>query len=459
MPSFLSRYRDLLVLMFVLVGQVIGLAVQVRKPAPATDAVALMGISDRQDAKSVRLIRLWASQIVTPFEQAIHGSGQGLTGFWGNYIDLRHTREQNKELQQTIDRLRLEQASLIEDARQGQRLQGLLNFRQNYIYQTIPAQVIGTSGSLQSHVIFIDKGSADGLATDMAVVTAEGIVGKVRDVFAHIAQVLVINDQTSGAGVILETTRIRGILRGNSGGEPQVINILMDSRIQPGEKVLTAGGDQIFPRGLAVGIVASVTRDSERSGFINVVVKPAANLQHLDEVLVITSLEPHLSAQQMADIKTSEELKGAEAAADAERKKAAAEMAERLPGLKDPNAPNTSNATEAPVGPDGKTPVTPAAVAPKPLPAAHPDRFSPGGQGSANEAAPTSETSPQADDKPVQPDAKPKTKPGTQPQKPATPKPAVKPTSTFRRLPRTGTVYATAAKFKQGAAPALGRVL
>ena len=82
------------------------------------------------------------------------------------------------------------------------------------------------------------------------------------------------------------------------------------------------------------------------------VVKPAANLQHLDEVLVITSLEAHLSPQQQADLATSEELKGAEVAAEAERKKAAAEMAERLPGLKDPNAPpppETTDGQPAPV--------------------------------------------------------------------------------------------------------------
>jgi len=89
----------------------------------------------------------------------------------------------------------------------------------------------------------------------MAVITPEGIVGKVRDVFPHTAQVLAINDQTSGAGVILETTRIRGILRGNANGQPQIVDILADKRIQKGESVLTAGGDDIFPRGLAVGVV------------------------------------------------------------------------------------------------------------------------------------------------------------------------------------------------------------
>jgi len=374
MESFFSRYRNLIVLLAVLLLQVIGLAVQVRKPGPGSAAANASGpAGEPRDGHGVRLIRLWAADLVSPFERAIHGSGEKATELWGDYVDLRHTRDENKQLQETIDRLRLEQAELREDALQGQRLQGLLKFQENYIYKTIPAQVIGTSGSIQSRVVWLDKGSDDGLGADNAVITPDGIVGKVRDVFKHTAQVLVINDQTSGAGVVLETTRIRGILRGNAVGQPQVINILADQRIQPGEHVLTAGGDQVFPRGLPVGVVEQVVRDPERGSFINVIVKPAANLQHLDEVLVITSLDPHLSAQQQTDLATSEELKGAEVAAEVERKKAAAEMAERLPGLKDPNAQETAPDAKAPDG----TPLPPPV--PKPLQAKHPDRFSPGG--------------------------------------------------------------------------------
>jgi rod shape-determining protein MreC len=385
MEFFFSRYRNLIVLLAALLLQVIGLAVQVRRPVSvAANVAGGPAVHVSKDGSGVLLIRLWAASLVTPFERVIHGSGEGLNGLWNDYVDLRHTHEQNKELQQTIDRLRLEQAELREDALQGQRLQAMLKFRENYVYQTEPAQVIGTSGSSQSRVIYIDRGAEDGLKPDMAVITGDGIVGKVRDVFPHTAQVLMINDQTSGAGVVLETTRIRGILRGNASGQPQVINILADTRIQKGEHVLTAGGDQIFPRGLPVGVVDNVQRDPERGSFINVVIKPAADLQHLDEVLVITSLDAHLSAQQQADLATSEELKGAEAAAEAERKKAALEMEERLPGLKDPNAP-----AAAPVlGPDGK-PIVPVPVAPKPIPALHPDRFSPGGTAEPNPASGT----------------------------------------------------------------------
>ena len=131
-------------------------------------------------------------------------------------------------------------------------------------------------------------------------------MGKVRDVFPHTAQVLAVNDPTSGAGVILETTRIRGILKGDAVGRLEVVGVMADQRIQPGEKVLTAGGDLIFPRGLPVGVVEKVVRDPDRDGLMDIFVNPAAHLERLDEVLVITSTEPRFSPEEQQDIAASE---------------------------------------------------------------------------------------------------------------------------------------------------------
>jgi rod shape-determining protein MreC len=351
----------------------------------------------------VRLIRLWADAVVTPPEQLFHGSKLGTVRIWQNYLDLRNVREQNRDLQKTIDRLRLEQAALLEDAKQGARLQTLMDFQQKYIYKTLAAQAIGSSGSDSSRVFYIDKGSAEGLDRDMAVLTADGIVGKVREVFPHSAQVLAINDETSGAGVILETTRIRGILRGNASGRLQIVGILKDDRIKPGEKVLTAGGDLIFPRGLPVGVVEKVVPDPDRDSFIDVIVTPAAHLDRLDEVLVITSTEPRFSAEQQQDMATSETLKGAEADAIKQQQKASQIMAERLPGLTDPNAPAANPAAPGQTAQPGQTPSAPAeAPVPKLLPARHPDRFTPGATPSTGEETPAPAGLENKPDKPTQ---------------------------------------------------------
>jgi rod shape-determining protein MreC len=372
MESFFTRFKNVLVLVAILLAQTIGLAVQVRRPVE----------SGAPDGSNVTLLRYWTVSAVTPFERFFHGLGYNLRHGWSNYIDLRNTRQQNHDLQEQIARLRLEQAALSEDAIQGHRLQALLDFQQHYVTSTIAAQVIGTSGNDLSHVLYIDKGSKDGLKPDQAVITPDGIIGKLRDVFPHTSQVLLINDQTSGAGVLLATTRLRAILRGSPTGQIVINNLTPDSRIKIGEQVLSSGGDQVYPRGLPVGTIESIKPDPDHQPYTLIQLRPAANLNQLEEVLVITSTQPNLPLPAQHDLAVGAATAEAQAAAakqladqqaaEAAAKSAAQIVADRLPSLHDPDHPETNPATPAAPG------ATPGGVVPKPLPTLHPDRYTPG---------------------------------------------------------------------------------
>lgn len=344
MESFLSRYRNPLVLLAVVLAQMLGLAIQVRRPA------------EGKNGTQTRLVRYWVVSVFSPFERLFLFSGHGISHTWDNYIDLRHVRQQNQQLQAELNRMRLEQASLAEAARQDQRLEKLLGFQQQYVSKTVAAHVIGTSGTDMSRVLLIDKGSHDGLRADLPVITPDGVVGKIRDVFPHTAQVLEINDPTSGLGVILTQTRLRGILRGNATGQIEIVDVLPDERIQTGEQVITSGGDQVYPRGLPVGTVERVVSDPDRNPFVAVLLKPAVNLSRLDEVLVVTQVTDTEPAAMQQDVTTSEQ-------------KAADILSQRLPGALPPQE----------LGPDGKpldSNAPPPPVRP-PVPL-HPDRFTPG---------------------------------------------------------------------------------
>lgn len=385
--DFLLRFRNALFLIAVLLAQALALAVQVRTPANAA----------KPDTGGVRLIRLWTTGVITPLERGAHGIGWLLRHGWSNYVDLRHVRQQNEELQQQITRMRLQEAAISEDALEGRRLQALLAFKEKYVASTVAAQVIGTSGSDLSHVLTIDKGSNDGLKPDMAVITPDGIVGKIRDVFPSTAEVLEINDQSSGAGVVLENTRIRAILRGTPAGRVQIGNLTADSRIKPGEPVVTSGGDQVYPRGLPVGTVESIAPDPDRQPYTDIVIKPAADLNRVEEVLVITGLQSELPADAQQDL----------AAAQAQH---AADMsAERLPGIHDDEPPAGANGaaggTAAPpaLGPGG----LPLLPVPHPAPTLHTDRYTSG------------TTPPAADLTPGAPITPESTAPTDQPQQPA----------------------------------------
>ncbi len=353
MESFLSRYRNPLILLAVVLAQMLGLAVQVRRPA------------EGKDSHQVRLVRYWVVGLISPFERLFLFAGHGISHTWNGYLNLRHVRQQNQQLQAELNRMRLEEASLAEDSRQGLRLQKLLGFQQQYVSKTVAAHVIGTSGTDLSRVLYIDKGSVSGIRTDMPVITADGVVGKVRDVFANTAQVLEINDPTSGLGVVLTQTRLRGILRGTSTGQTEIIDILPDERIQPGEQVVTSGGDQVYPNGLPVGTVERIVSDPERNPYVALLVHPNVNLSQLDEVLVITDVTTAMPAAMQQDVTTSEQ-------------KAADILSQRLPGASAPA-----------LGPDGK-PVDanappPPVRPPQPL---HPDRFTPGDTPGASSLTP-----------------------------------------------------------------------
>src|SRR6266849_9185335 len=206
MESVLGRYRNLTILVGVLFLQVLGLAVQVKRSA---------------DAEHTRLIRIWAVGAITPFERGLVWAQNGTSDLWHNYFFLRGVRAENRQLKEQIEQMRLEQVRLNEDAAQARRLQSLLAFKEQVVIKTVPAQVIGSSGSDLSRSIYIDKGSNQGIQPDMPVITASGIVGKVLRAYPSTSLVLLINDQSSGVGAILEKSRLQGVLRGTPNGEIQ----------------------------------------------------------------------------------------------------------------------------------------------------------------------------------------------------------------------------------------------
>lgn len=275
MENVLKRHGNISILTAVLFVQLLGLAYQVKRPS---------------ERGPIRLVRVWAVSAITPFEKAFVYSVDWTTNTFQDYVYLRNVRKQNEQLRDEIQRLRLEQVRLVQDANQARRLQALLAFKETYISETMAAQVISSTGSEFTRGIYIDKGARDGLKRDMPVITADGIVGKVYSVFPSSSLVLEINDPSSGAGVILEKSRLQGILKGDQRGtgETFIANILSDEKLEAGDVVVTSGGDRVFPKGLPVGTVDRIRPGSD--AFLNVRVRPAARLDRLEEVLVITKI-------------------------------------------------------------------------------------------------------------------------------------------------------------------------
>jgi rod shape-determining protein MreC len=369
MENIFSRHRNATFLVVVLFIQVVGLAVQVKRST---------------DTESSRLIRVWAVHLVTPLEKALVRVQHSLGGVWTNYVYLRGVRAENRALKEELDRIRLEQVRLNEDAAQARRLQALLAFREEFISQTLPAQVIGSSGSEQSRAIYIDKGEKDGIKPDMAVITPTGVVGKVLRVFGTTSLVLLISDQTSGMGAILEGSRLQGIVRGTASGDIVLEKVMSDEPVKAGERVLTSGGDHVFPKGMPVGTVVQVNRGSD--SFWSIRLKPSADLNRLEEVLVITKLD----SRQAAGVETA----GAVRAVDI--------LSARLPGVPEKKPEETGKTgTGAAAGgttaaANGAQPAAPAGASGKPVGTPTPGAPSAATQNSAPATKPRTTAAPQA---------------------------------------------------------------
>ena len=365
MDTILGRYKNLIVLAAILFAQIIALAVQVRRPTQEGE---------------VRLLRVWAIAAVTPVEKAVVHTENWVRDKWEGYLYLRNVRRENQQLLAEIERMKLEQVRLSEDATMARRIQTLLAFKEQYVDSTIAAQVIGTSGSEQSRVLYIDKGSNDGVKPDMAVITPTGIVGKIVQVSPGSAQVLPINDQLSGVGAALKDSRLQGILKGAPNGTTTLQYIMSDEPVKPGEVVITSGGDRIFPKGLLVGTVASV--EPGKDLFLNIRVSPSARLDRLEDVLVVTKIEEKLpDTKDLGPIRASdilsERLPGLPAAQDANaagntqgaasgtttpaQGNPAPGGAASKPGTTKPPAPNAVSgvSTAKPATPPGSMPLKP----------------------------------------------------------------------------------------------------
>jgi rod shape-determining protein MreC len=333
MENFFARYKNPLVLMAVLFIQIVALATQVKRP----DA------SKSGGSGSTRLIRVWTVTGLAPFERALVATGHFFRGTWRDYIDLHDVRKQNLEMQEEMARMRLEQARLKASADESQRLRALLDFKEYYVGETVAAQVIGNSGSDSLRTIMIDKGSHAGIQPDMAVITPDGIVGKVKEVFPLSSAVLLINDRDSGAGVLLQNSRLHGILRGTAPGELIISDVMSDEKVDVGEAVVTSGGDRVYPKGLAAGTVTHVGNDAELGPFLAIKVKSAANLDRLEQVLVVTKI-----AAEAPPVVTGDTHRAAEI------------LSQRLPSVT--KTENPGKASAAPAGNAGAGPAAGNAI-------------------------------------------------------------------------------------------------
>ncbi len=233
---------------------------------------------------------LW---LTTPVERAIGWTATGVIRGWDGYVALRHAKEKAGELSHKVELLELEKQQLVADRAEAVRLRGLLEFAERSPTRTyVGGRVVGVRLAPSGfQILTIDRGAEDGIGRMMAVVVADGVVGRVQSVTAHSADVLVLTDRNSSVAVRVDRTRARANVRGL--GKPDACKLdyaLRTEDMVEGDLLVTSGTDGVFPRGLPVGKVTKLERN-KHGLFQEALVVPAVDVTRVEEVLVVTESE------------------------------------------------------------------------------------------------------------------------------------------------------------------------
>jgi rod shape-determining protein MreC len=186
--------------------------------------------------------------------EAIRGN---TLGFFQDYFILLDVRDQNRRLKADNDKLRMENVYFRQQLATAENARALTLFQAEVPSKTVPARVIGNSTVATAKAVFIDRGSSSGIENGMAVVTPDGIVGKVSATYPLVSQVLLVTDPTFGVGVESQKGHVHGVLN-CGGGTCVVAQIQNEDKVDVGEWFFTSGEDRIFPKGFPVGVVSSV---------------------------------------------------------------------------------------------------------------------------------------------------------------------------------------------------------
>jgi len=277
MVALPSRHRSLFLLIGVVLLQVLLLAVQIKRDSQG------------------RLIRVWTVSAVSPVERSgAWGIGK-VRDAWRHYFALSDTARENEELRRENGQLKLEVMQLQGKSAEADRLAALLNFKQKQSkVPMIVARVIGSSADANSNVIYLDQGQRDGIRKNMGVITPEGVVGKIIESFRDTSQVLLLTDRDSGVGAMIADSRIQSPVGGS--GEPllSMKYVGNDDEVSVGQRVVTSGMDRIFPTDLPVGTITQVKAGGQ---YKQIRVRPSANLEKLEEVIVLLTTDPFVLKQ------------------------------------------------------------------------------------------------------------------------------------------------------------------
>ncbi len=231
-------------------------------------------------------VKVGLGEVVGPTLRILSKPTKLVTYVFDTYVNLINTKQENRELRKRLDALEMDNQKIPVLDKENKRLKSILHLMEQSPNTMMAARVVGEDIKNWFKCIIVDKGRDAGVREKMPVITPRGLVGQAVEVNKWHSKVMIINDTNSSVDVYVEGKDTRGILEGTGQTTLKLKYILKNDELAIGDKLLTSGKDNIYPRGIPAGIVITINRN--KSGiFADIDVMPFNNFKRLDEVLFI----------------------------------------------------------------------------------------------------------------------------------------------------------------------------
>ena len=253
--------------------------------------IAIYGISQKHfTLGESSLFHKIVGEVVSPVQEGLASSKKSLSMLWDNYLSIVDTSKENTVLMKQISRLESDLTSMKEIRKENLRLKRLLSFSDEVTHQRVMAQVVGWDSANEFKVIRINKGTRHGIKTMVPVITDHGLVGYVYRATENYSDVLTILDQNNRVDIVVETTRTHGIVEGVFNFKCALKYIMRNEPVEVGDKLMTAGVGGIYPKGIKVGMITDIAKESFGMT-LSIEVGPSVDFDKLEEVLVLIPVE------------------------------------------------------------------------------------------------------------------------------------------------------------------------
>jgi rod shape-determining protein MreC len=236
--------------------------------------------------KSYSTAKQYTGDIIGPALKALSLPVQSIEYVIDSYFNLVDVKRKNADLKKRLDAIQQENQRMVELEKENERLKGLLELRGEPSRQKIAANVIGEDLVNWFRCIIIDKGTASSITAKMPVVTPAGLVGQTVEVNRWHTKVMIINDTNSAVDTYITGKHTRGIIEGTGQTLLKLKYVLKNDDAEVGDRLITSGKDDIYPKGISVGIITNINKNKPGL-FADIDVMPYNNFRKLEEVLVV----------------------------------------------------------------------------------------------------------------------------------------------------------------------------